>query len=179
MRLRRSVLPTVVVGFATVAMPATTQAAPCRNTNKTPTSGSMGQARSATLCLLNVQRRLHGLPALHANRDLRTAATSYSRTMVHHRFFDHVGPDGSTIQQRLARAGYVGWTTIGENIAWGSGGFATPARIVKGWMHSPGHRANILRVAFRQIGIGIAAGAPFPGVDGAAAVYTTDFARPR
>jgi uncharacterized protein YkwD len=46
-------------------------------------------------------------------------------------------------------------------------------------MHSPGHRANILRVAFRQIGIGIAAGAPFPGVDGAAAVYTTDFARPR
>ena len=43
-------------------------------------------------------------------------------------------------------------------------------------MHSPGHRANILNGGFRDIGIGIATGAPVH-LRGAAngATYTTDF----
>jgi uncharacterized protein YkwD len=44
-------------------------------------------------------------------------------------------------------------------------------------MHSPGHRADILRASFTEIGIGIATGAP--GVSRAkqfdSATYTTDF----
>ena len=43
-------------------------------------------------------------------------------------------------------------------------------------MESPGHRANILRAEFREIGIGIAHGVPptlLPGERGA--TYTTDF----
>ena len=66
--------------------------------------------------------------------------------------------------------------TIGENIAWGSGALATPRAIVNGWMHSPGHRANILRASFRDIGIGIRLGAPGPGLSGGA-TYVTDFGR--
>ena len=43
-------------------------------------------------------------------------------------------------------------------------------------MASPGHRANILRGAFREIGIGIAPGAPVAGLSGAGAVtYTNEF----
>jgi uncharacterized protein YkwD len=43
------------------------------------------------------------------------------------------------------------------------------------WMHSPGHRANILSRTFKEIGIGIARGAPESGQGGDAATYTTDF----
>jgi uncharacterized protein YkwD len=43
-------------------------------------------------------------------------------------------------------------------------------------MASPGHRANILRAAFREIGIGIAPGAPVVGLSGDPAVtYTNEF----
>jgi uncharacterized protein YkwD len=42
-------------------------------------------------------------------------------------------------------------------------------------MRSPGHKANILRRQFREIGIGIALGAP-EDVDGQpGATYTADF----
>jgi uncharacterized protein YkwD len=41
-------------------------------------------------------------------------------------------------------------------------------------MNSPGHRANILNSAFREIGIGVAYGAPV-AVGGPAATYATEF----
>ncbi len=91
--------------------------------------------------------------------------------MVRRHYFGHGDFAG-----RIRRAGYRGWT-LGENIAWGSLQWSTPAAIVDMWMHSPGHRANILRPQFREIGIGIAVGAPQRCVGGAA-TYTTDFGKP-
>ena len=178
MRLRRSVLAAAVFS-ATVTLPAVPTAfarSACRHAAEVPLS--VTQARSATLCLLNVQRADHGLAPLREENHLQRAAVTYSHAMVRQRFFDHVAPNGSTLQQRIAQAGYRGWSTIGENLAWGSGRLATPASIVDGWMHSPGHRANILDGTFDQIGVGIASGAPMSGIGGSAAVYTTDFARP-
>jgi uncharacterized protein YkwD len=64
--------------------------------------------------------------------------------------------------------------TVGENIAWGSWNFATPASINDGWMHSPKHKANILSRQFREIGIGVADGAPVGG-ERFGATYATDF----
>jgi hypothetical protein len=90
-----------------------------------------------------------------------------------------MSPDGSTLQSRVTATHYLdgahGWG-IGENIAWGTGGLGTPRSIVRAWMHSPGHRANILNATFRDIGIGIAAGAPIPhGAAATGGTYTTDF----
>jgi len=42
--------------------------------------------------------------------------------------------------------------TVGENIARYSGGM-TPREVVRRWMGSPGHRANILKRSFTMIGI--------------------------
>jgi uncharacterized protein YkwD len=81
------------------------------------------------------------------------------------------------MSSRIRRADYLegaGRWRIGENLAWGSGERATPRSIVQSWMASPPHRANILSHGFREIGIGIAAGAPVK-VSGRAATYTTDF----
>jgi uncharacterized protein YkwD len=94
--------------------------------------------------------------------------------MVSRGYFDH-----GNFVARIINSRYVGprsaWS-LAENIAWGTGSLATPAQIVRGWMNSPGHRANILNGRFRDIGVGVALGAPAGGVrDGA--TYTTDFGR--
>ncbi len=46
---------------------------------------------------------------------------------------------------------------IGENLA---AGYPTAAAIVGGWMHSEGHRENVLGRDFDEIGIAIADGSP-------------------
>ena len=157
---------------------ASAQAA-CAGAGAMPSSANAAKIRKATLCLLNVQRRAHGLENLHQNPRLRTAAAGYSRQMVRQGFFAHESPDGSTLQSRVTATHYLdgarAWG-IGENIAWGTGELGTPRSIVRAWMHSPGHRANILNGTFRDIGIGIFPGAPIPhGAAASGGTYTTDF----
>jgi uncharacterized protein YkwD len=98
--------------------------------------------------------------------------------MVAEHFFGHVAPNGSTLRARVSASGYLrgarAWSA-GENIAWGAGRDATPASIVRAWMNSPGHRENILTAGFRDIGIGIALGAPGGAGGLRAATYTTEF----
>jgi uncharacterized protein YkwD len=137
------------------------------------------RASKATLCLLNRVRTHHGLHRLHGNADLRHAATHHSRHMVRQHFFEHTAPNGSTMVARVRASGYlragIFWT-VGENLGWGQGALGTPRAMLRAWMHSPPHRANILTPGFRDIGIGVVAGAPFGG---SGATYTTDFGERR
>ncbi len=124
---------------------------------------SVAAMQEATLCLLNEERAAAGLPKLRAHRKLEKAAVGFSKDMVRQQFFDHVSPKGSTLSSRVAKTKYAKGARrymLGENIAWGTGSRATPASIVDAWMHSPGHKANILSRNFKEIGIGIAQGAP-------------------
>ena len=170
---------TLAAGLALAAVPASASAAACDAADEIPSAGTLDDARDATLCLLNRERTSRGLRKLRSNGRLREAAERYSRHMVARNFFDHVSPTGSTMTGRIKATDYLddarGWS-LGENIAWGGGRLATPSEIVDAWMHSAGHRANILSRAFDEIGVGIAPGAPrrLPGgMD--AATYTTDF----
>jgi uncharacterized protein YkwD len=177
LRSRITLLAAATTAAAAVAAP-TANAAQCTGADVKPTHANVRLVRHATLCLLNVQRRSHGLRALRGNRRLRHAASPYAHLMATHDFFSHQTAS-STPLSRIRRTGYLRgarrWT-VGENLAWGTGSFATPRQTVRGWMHSPGHRANILNGSFRHIGIGIAPGAPVrvsaatPG-----ATYATDF----
>jgi uncharacterized protein YkwD len=47
---------------------------------------------------------------------------------------------------------------MAENLAYGSGSDGSPRRIMRAWMHSDGHRYNILDPQLRQIGIGVHVG---------------------
>ncbi|HEY7633246.1 MAG TPA: CAP domain-containing protein [Thermoleophilaceae bacterium] len=170
MRLRPSHILAAFIAAAALIAPSAAQAG-CAAASARPAKVSNATAVRATLCLLNVQRRKHHLRPLRENTKLDRAAAGHSRSMVRNKYFDHGDFAG-----RIRHAGYHGYT-LGENIAWGSGGYSTPKSIVNMWMHSPGHRANILHASFRDIGIGIANGAPEPGVHGAA-TYTTDFGSP-
>lgn len=163
-------------GAATTSGASTTA---CKGANIIPNKRNAGRVRSATLCLINVERTSRGLRRLRASKQLRKAATNYSRTMVRKRFFDHVGPRGSTMVSRIKRTNYLkrgvrDWA-LGENIGWASGSLATPRQMVRIWMDSAGHRKNILNRRFRHVGIGVATGAPVRGKVRRAATYTTDF----
>jgi uncharacterized protein YkwD len=152
------------------------RASACAHTGATPTRRNLASIRAAILCLHNQIRAQHRLPRLRANRKLAKAAVGHSRHMVRGRYFDHTDPNGVTFVQRVLSAGYVrrtqGWA-LGENIAWGTGSLATPRAIMNAWMKSPGHRANILRRSYREIGIGISLGVPSAG--GSGATVTADF----
>jgi len=181
MRRLRFLLPAIALCATLFTLPTASASAAdataCRGANLTPSPRTAVAVRQATLCLLNRERARHGLRRLREHRSLGNAAKKYARLMVDKRFFDHVSPAGSTMSSRVKRTTYLKSTrawSLGENIAWGSGTAATPARIVNAWMHSAGHRANILNSKFREIGIGIALGAPNGG---SGATYVNDFGR--
>jgi uncharacterized protein YkwD len=158
--------------LAMAAAPGVAQARVCKSRNVDPNTVSIAKAQHATLCLLNVQRRRHGLHKLHENGRLDLASIRHAQDMARHNYFAH-GNFVGRIRSTSYLSGASSWA-VGENIAWGSGGYGTPASIVNAWMHSPGHRENILSGQFREIGIGVARGAPVGGMrDGA--TYATDF----
>jgi uncharacterized protein YkwD len=171
---RTRVLTTAVVAAATLLVPVTAQAA-CGGASSAPTAATLARAQSATVCLINSARRQHGLSRLGSTASLARAAAGFSQDMASGGFFSHQSPAGSTPQMRINRVGYLNGAsgyTIGETIAWGSGDQASPAAIVRSWLRSPGHRAILLNGGFRDVGIGIALGAP-GGSSGA--TFTGDF----
>jgi uncharacterized protein YkwD len=146
-----------------------------------PSELGLDRTRELTLCLLNEQRAQHGLGPLRSEPRLQLAAQRYVGDMVTRRFFDHVDPGGLHPEDRILMAGYPSnnaWT--GENLAYGTGPEGAPAQIVDRWMHSPGHRENILRETFTEIGIGVAFDVPKqePAGTDPGATYATSFGGP-
>ncbi|MGQ4379898.1 CAP domain-containing protein [Streptomyces sp. SAS_267] len=106
------------------------------------------------IALTNGERAAAGLPPLATDATLTAAAQAHSADMVARDFYAHTSPEGSRPWDRAAAAGSA-HRAVGENIACGQ---RSPAEVVRGWMDSPGHRANILKRDFTHIGIGLAGG---------------------
>lgn len=174
-----TVLALAAAAYALWPRDSSTQSDACGATDAHPAQTGAAAAGAATVCLLNRERTTRGLPALRENGLLAAASLEHSEDMVRRRYFEHTAPDGRDVQTRLRAIGYSRGVSAstGENIAYGYGAKSTPAAIVRTWMNSPPHRADILRPAFREIGIGIATGAPaLPDAKQAdSATYTTDF----
>lgn len=100
--------------------------------------------------LTNIERKKVGAVAVTAQFQLTQAAQTHSIDMACNQFFSHTGSDGSTPFQRIFRFGYT-YASAAENVA---AGYFTPADVVKGWMSSSGHRANMLNKNFTEIGVG-------------------------
>lgn len=118
------------------------------------TAAGLARTAAAVRELTNAERATAGLPPLAADPDLTVAAQRHSEDMVARDFYSHTDPEGGRPWDRAAAAG-CRHRGIGENIACGQ---RTPAEVVRGWMNSPGHRANILNPKFSHIGIGYATG---------------------
>ena len=153
----------------------------CDDADALPGQASADRVRAATLCLMNAERGARGLGRLRSEPALERVADSYASQMVRQRFFDHTSPGGSTMLSRIRATPYLhdvaSWS-VGENLAWGTGPLATPRATMRAWMHSAGHRANLLDPRFRDVGIGVAAGVPEQlGPGEAGGTYVTDFGR--
>ncbi|GAA3506243.1 CAP domain-containing protein [Streptomyces prasinosporus] len=118
------------------------------------TPDGLDRAAAEVVGLTNRERTRAGLPPLSRDPLLAAAAQAHSADMVARDFYSHTAPDGSRPWDRAAAAGSAR-RTIGENIACGR---RSPAEVVRGWMNSPGHRANILEPDFTHIGVGFAGG---------------------
>ncbi|MEU9124904.1 CAP domain-containing protein [Streptomyces sp. NPDC048506] len=108
--------------------------------------------------LVNVARAGHGCAPVRPNAVLQQAAQRHADDMAARRFFDHTNPDGTDPGKRITSAGYS-WSAYGENIAVG---WPNPSAVMKAWMNSPGHRANILDCGLADIGVGVRSGTGGP-----------------
>lgn len=184
-RLPRHLLAVAALAAVVITVPAPAaahhRAASCRNADLDPIQASLRTTRSATLCLVNAERRHRGLRPLRHEGRLARAAARHARDMVRRRYFSHVSLSGRSFTERILRTGYGrrgGRWLLGENLGWGAGKRATPRAIVRAWMRSPTHRANVLRRDFRDVGIATVRAVPVQG-SARGATYAAEFGRLR
>lgn len=137
--------------------PAPTTPAPSASATRPSLDGHSAQ-EAAVVTLVNQERAQAGCGPVRANPPLAALAGAFSKDMATRGFFGHDDPDGDTPWDRAAQAGLAGLG--GENIARGQGDAES---VMKAWMNSPGHKANILNCEFRTLGVGahFAAGGPW------------------
>ncbi|TQR41128.1 CAP domain-containing protein [Paenibacillus popilliae] len=128
--------------------------------NKEPT-GSTGSVQEGTmdnhlsefeqqvLDLVNQERSKTGLGSLSRSGELSNVAMVKAQDMYNNNYFDHNSPTHGSPFDMLQEFG-ITFNTAGENIAKGQ---TTPTQVMKDWMNSPGHRANILNNNYTHIGI--------------------------
>ena len=108
-----------------------------------PTSS---QYRASLLAGVNAERTKRGLPALRLTSCLNdTYAQPWSVYMAVHRTLTHQS------MSRMLTGCHA--SIAAENVGYGA---VSAATLVKAWMASAGHRANILNSKLRYIGVGAA-----------------------
>ncbi len=154
-RLRRMVaqawlgaLISICLGTAALAQPAACGA-----------PKDLGQVRADHLARLNAHRVRQDRGPLASDDLLNRVAQDYACLLARTGHFDHVGPDGSTLTDRVRRVGYP-FCRLAENLAKGQ---LNVAEVILGWAQSPGHAANMRNRSLRDVGFGVAfIGDPVP-----------------
>ena len=170
MAIRTPILGALAIASACALLPAAAPAAAssCAGAETETADQMTATVEQSVLCLINQRRAEAGIGPVRLNPKLGQAAARHSNDMVRTGFFAHTSPEGATFIDRIATTGYMrgarSWL-VGENLVWGSGGLSTPASMVKAWMKSPPHRANLLRGRFREIGLSAARGTPSSAAD--------------
>ena len=131
-------------------------------------AAGLSSSEASLLKEINRVRVSYGLHTLAADTKLARAARAHTNEMAVSNVFEH-----GAFRTRMVRFSVDG-PFVGENLAWGVGAYGTPKGIVRAWLASPAHRANLLRPGFRRIGLGELQ-TRFLGADGAQ-VVTADFA---
>jgi uncharacterized protein YkwD len=136
---------------------------PCHGATLRPTPANASAVEHATLCLVDQVRVANHLQALRSNDELVGVAVSQVSTMVSWNYFADVRPSGQTPLALVVVTRYpvhAANIAVGQNIAWGTGPYTTPAHIVAEWMHSPPHRAVILTGEYRDAGVAVTPALP-------------------
>ncbi len=143
--------PPVTTSSATSTTAATTKpqtTTPPPATTTTTTSSLSFEQQVAEL--VNVERAKAGLAPLTLDIALSDVARLKSQDMADNKYFDHNSPTYGSPFEMMRQFG-ISYRCAGENIAYG---YTTPASVMKAWMNSPGHKANILNPNYTKIGVG-------------------------
>jgi uncharacterized protein YkwD len=110
------------------------------------------------LCLTNYARTHSKLARINASKQLGEAAAGKVKDILRCDEFSHEAC-GREFTYWMQKSGYLSGSCWGaaENIAWGTGVIGTPRAIMRAWLHSAGHRENILG-PYTDIGIGLREG---------------------
>lgn len=108
------------------------------------------------LAIVNADRHVAGLGPLTFDTVVAVVAKNHSLDMAMNHYFSHTSPAGLSPFDRLRRAG-IAYQSAGENLGMdaGSNRMAVLRAIEVAMLHSPEHRANLLRPTFTHVGIGV------------------------
>lgn len=125
-----------------------------------PNKDTMDGLEAQVLTLTNKERSKSGLPALKGdNTQLNRAARIKSEDQANRGQMGHNSPTLGSPFDQMRNMG-ITYRTAGENVAMGQ---PSAAEVVKAWMNSPGHKANIMNRNYTHLGVGYAIknGKPF------------------
>lgn len=120
--------------------------------SETCSAASPSGVASDIIGRVNSVRADSGRPSLQPNAALSDAAQRHACDMAARGTLSHTGGDGSSVMARIRRAGYTS-CYVAENIAYRQ---PDAPSVMRSWMSSPGHRANILHPQVAVMGVGYA-----------------------
>lgn len=115
-----------------------------------PSTKVVDEVQEHLLSLHNKERIKFNVLPLKYNSLLNKAAQKHNDWMANHGRLTHDEPRNN-LGSRINNEGY-GWSFIGENIAKGQN---SAEEVMNSWMHSSGHRANILNKNYKEVGFGV------------------------
>jgi uncharacterized protein YkwD len=142
----------------------------------TEAGASVAVQRRAVACLINWARRQEGRAKLAPSSSLTRAAGMKGQKVASCGQFSHT-PCGSDLTGPLKASGYP-YASFGENLFVGTWGAVSPRDVVTAWLQSPGHRENMLRPYFRDVGAAAVRASGLMG-GGAEVVWVTTFGSQR
>ena len=106
------------------------------------------------LLLTNKQREGSNVAPLALNGELSQAASKKAEDMFNYDYWAHNSPTGKTPWVFIRASGY-NYVYAGENLA---RGFVSTEDVVKAWMASPDHKANMLSSNYNDVGFAVKTG---------------------
>lgn len=132
---------------------STTTTPVTKPTDTTTTTGAVSDKSTYVkqiVTLVNKERAAAGLSPVAGLDSLHKVAAAKATDMRKNNYFSHTSPTYGSPFEMMKSFG-ITYKAAGENIAKGQ---KTPEEVMKAWMNSAGHRANILNPNFNYIGVG-------------------------
>ncbi|HJQ43379.1 MAG TPA: CAP domain-containing protein [Jatrophihabitantaceae bacterium] len=124
-----------------------------------PTQSHIDSVAAQVFNLLNAERALYRLPALHRVAALQRSARAHNIKMAQYNTMSHQLPGELSLGGRITIQGYH-WRAVGENVAYNTDWSLAGAYYLQKMMFNEkapndGHRRNILSTTYRDVGVDI------------------------
>ena len=126
--------------------------------SKSQDSETTGSSSNKMLTLINQQRQkgcncgsnyFKPVPPVKWNKTIEKVAKAHSDDMLKRNVLTHHSKNGQDPKGRLIKAGYK-CTMFAENVAMGQ---QNEEEVMKSWLKSPGHCANIMNPDVTEVGV--------------------------